>query len=296
MKVEPSDESSYWRENARRVMRLDRRTDPLGLTIVCHPHLPIWYNQFVDYTQRAALSRLLEKISSIDGKNALDIGCGTGRWMNLLVKFGASPVFGIDISTHTLVQSADNGPCFCMSAHQLGFRESSFEIVNCVTVLQHVPHSRQEESIREISRVLRPGGHLALIESVPSPFLEKVGFYNRIPHMFVRSRNEWVALLARYGMSVVDELGVEFAPLLEIERFASFFLERAFALLVRPFRFGKNLKWRRSPARLALLRLLVSASYRLEAPVSRALPAAWARHGAFLCVKDQVIRQRRVDG
>lgn len=286
MKVDPTDEFSYWRENARRVTRLDRRADPSGLGIVCHPHLPIWYNQFVDCTQRAAISKLLAKLPPITGKKTLDVGCGTGRWMSLLVELGAVPAFGIDISTDTLVQSAAHGPCLCMSAHQLGFRGSSFEIVTCVTVLQHVPHSQQEGAIREISRILTPGGHLALIESVPSPFLEKIGFYSRIPHMFVRSRGEWLSLLARHGLSAVDELGVEFAPLLEIERFASFFLERSFALLTKPFGWGQRFKWRQSSVRLALLRLLVSASYRLEAPVSRALPAAWARHGAFLCVKN----------
>jgi ubiquinone/menaquinone biosynthesis C-methylase UbiE len=105
--------------------------------------------------------------------NLLDVGCGTGR---LLIRKSASAqkAVGIDLSAG-MVQAAEElaGPrnknvqFLQGDAESMPFQDREFDTVMCTCVLFLMPDP--SKMAREIYRVLRPGGHLALLN--PAPYL-----------------------------------------------------------------------------------------------------------------------------
>ena len=94
------------------------------------------------------------------GARALDAGCGTGR--NLVDLAAAGPAVGVDLSLRALgfARRRDAAPLVCASVEALPFRPGSFSAVLSRDVLYMVPDDAR--AVREIARVLAPGGTLAL--------------------------------------------------------------------------------------------------------------------------------------
>lgn len=87
----------------------------------------------------------------------LDVGCGKGAWLRLLVAQGFA-VVGVDRSWPMLQAGRDAGlateaPRAQMDAARLAFAARSFDHVLAVTVLQHVPDATL--AIAELARVAR---------------------------------------------------------------------------------------------------------------------------------------------
>ena len=116
------------------------------------------------------------KLEISEGSLVLDMGCGEGRHTIGLFVEKKINAFGFDLSLDDLniarsrlddftAQSSSNSVCvFGVSdINNMPFQDGSYDSVICSEVLEHVPVP--EESIKELIRVLKPGGVLAL--SVP---------------------------------------------------------------------------------------------------------------------------------
>jgi len=88
----------------------------------------------------------------------LDVGCGTGRFL------GALPAHyervGIDVSAEMLDRAREKGiEVFEASGDALPFDDASFDLVTTFAVLHHlIDPELVVATLREISRVVRPGG------------------------------------------------------------------------------------------------------------------------------------------
>jgi SAM-dependent methyltransferase len=93
----------------------------------------------------------------------LDIGCGPGIFADPCVAQGLH-YHGVDVSERMIdearrrfanVNSAD----FSVSdARRLPLKDNSFDVVLCLGILEYVPKAREIKYLKEIIRVLRPGG------------------------------------------------------------------------------------------------------------------------------------------
>jgi ubiquinone/menaquinone biosynthesis C-methylase UbiE len=107
------------------------------------------------------------------GNVVLDVGCGTGTLLLAAAeRVGPSgALHGIEPSTEMAAHArrkaeAQRVPLAVVegSADSLPYPPASFDAVFCTLVLHHLPGSMQEGAIREMRRVLRPGGRVVIVE------------------------------------------------------------------------------------------------------------------------------------
>lgn len=99
-----------------------------------------------------------------EDKLFLEIGCNWGRWCIAAAKQGYLPV-GIDPSLKAIraarrvaMQLGVNAHYVVADGRYLPFADGVFSQVFSYSVLQHVPHEDVGKTLREIRRVLLPGG------------------------------------------------------------------------------------------------------------------------------------------
>jgi len=143
------------------------------------------------YQEYAAWMPRLMEFEKFRGARLLEIGCGMGSDLLQFARGGARCT-GIDltprsieITRHRFRLYGANAQFMISDGERLPFRTESFEVVYSNGVLHHTPDTAG--AIREVHRVLRPGG------------IAKVMLYHR------NSLNYWVEIVLRRGI-----LGFEF--------------------------------------------------------------------------------------
>lgn len=99
------------------------------------------------------------------GMNVLEIGCGTGYYTKELEKTGAK-ITAIDVSPDLLNVarsrvSSKNVTFKIDNAYDMSFEDSIFDTVVGISVLHHL---EIERALKEIYRVLKPGGTIRFTE------------------------------------------------------------------------------------------------------------------------------------
>lgn len=86
----------------------------------------------------------------------LDVGCGGGATAALVGE--TMPAFGVDLSAEALDHATSRGVRGLVRAEGAGlpFADGSFDLALALDVIEH--HPQPEEMLREMFRVLRPGG------------------------------------------------------------------------------------------------------------------------------------------
>lgn len=113
------------------------------------------------------LLRLLSKsgIDSLSGKTILDIGCGSGSWIQEFIKLGAAPenLAGIDLLDWRIDAAKHICPVNvrleCSSAQKLEFSDQSFDLVTQFVVFSSILDSNIRQQVAsEMFRVLKDDG------------------------------------------------------------------------------------------------------------------------------------------
>ncbi|OPZ19014.1 MAG: Demethylrebeccamycin-D-glucose O-methyltransferase [candidate division BRC1 bacterium ADurb.BinA364] len=151
-----------------------------------------------------------------DGDRMLDLGCGTGQspalYAPLRLRWS-----GADISAAMLALAARNGAYESLRRMNIDrrrypFAARSFDAVVSSGVFEFTAHLGQ--ALREIARILRPGGHLAMTAEAPSR--DELDFE-------VFESDEYYYIRYRYSRRLVETLLREagFEPL-ECEKFPAY--------------------------------------------------------------------------
>ena len=100
------------------------------------------------------------------GKDALDAGCGTGRWSYALAELGAH-VTALDLTTagcrttRRVLEPYAAGHVVQASVGSLPLPSESFDFVMAWGVLHHTPNTRR--SFEQLMPLVRPGGVLYIM-------------------------------------------------------------------------------------------------------------------------------------
>ena len=102
-------------------------------------------------------SRVLSQfLAAFSGTRILDVGCGTGRWMEPLAASGAS-VFGLDLSAEMLAVAAAKpaltGRFVVADIENLPIQTDSFDLALCCFTLSYATHLPR--ALAELARVAR---------------------------------------------------------------------------------------------------------------------------------------------
>ena len=188
----------YWTDLAQGAPAADFS----GFAPILHPDAPAWFNRLIDDLQFRAVRRALALSNARPGERILDVGCGTGRWLRRYQDLGLSAT-GVDATTPMLRLARGLGtitPVVVGEAQRLPFKDAHFDLISDVTVVQHIPASFQTEAVREMARVLKPGGHMILMELIRG----------QAEHIFPRSPREWIELATSQGLRLTDWFGQEY--------------------------------------------------------------------------------------
>jgi len=133
----------------------------------------------------------------------LDLGCGRGGVVELIwreVKLAA----GLDPDSPSLAEHRAPGmPVVRGVGQRLPFGDGSFDLVVCVWVLEHLEDPAA--TLREVRRVLRPGGHfLFLTPNLRNPLM----WLNRLGKALPRLQRRLVPRL--YGRDEADTFPVQY--------------------------------------------------------------------------------------
>jgi len=104
-----------------------------------------------------------------EGDTVLDAGCGTGRALPLLrAAVGPSgTVLGVDLTPEMLAQAAahrGDATLLVGDCARLPLRDASLDLVFGAGLISHLPGP--DRGLRELARVTRPGGRLALYHPI----------------------------------------------------------------------------------------------------------------------------------
>ena len=159
----------------------------------------------------------------LDGRSALDVGCGAGLLAEPLARLGAR-VTAIDASAELIRVASDHAIASGLEidyrAGEVGELEGQFDLITCMEVIEHV--ADPSTFVAELARLLAPGGLLIL--STPNAtgwsklLMITIGEgLGRIPHgthdfgKFI-GPDRMKLLLAEAGLQILDVEGIAWTP------------------------------------------------------------------------------------
>jgi ubiquinone/menaquinone biosynthesis C-methylase UbiE/broad specificity phosphatase PhoE len=166
------------------------------------------------------LRHLLRFANLPAGLRILDVGTGNGRLALMLADDGAREVVGIDISPAMLevaeyLRASSTSPNAARvnyrlaSAQNLPFRSEGFDAVVCRLVLHHA--HRPDDLLRELVRVLRPGGVLLLADLLAADDPVRRATQNTIEarrnpgHAAIYTTEQYRKLVSNAGLTLESE-------------------------------------------------------------------------------------------
>jgi len=123
----------------------------------------------IDRTWRRKVRRALADVLSRPDATVLDVACGTGDLSIELQRESQATVIGTDFCRPMLAIADEKSkgerlgiPFVEADAMRLGFEDGTFDAVTIAFGLRNLPN--YEDGLRELCRVLEPGGKLVILE------------------------------------------------------------------------------------------------------------------------------------
>jgi len=124
------------------------------------------------YLLRSAAAKALTQngLEDLSGIDCLDVGCGTGGWLRLLMEWGATPsrLHGVDLLPDRIEKARLVSPQIEFSVSNgwpLHFGDATMDLVSANTVFSSILDAEARVMLaKEMVRVLRPSGLLLIYD------------------------------------------------------------------------------------------------------------------------------------
>lgn len=113
---------------------------------------------------------------------AVEIFCGRGNGLHALAELGFTSLEGVDLSERLLRQYQGQATLYVADCRSLPFPDASRDIVIVQGGLHHLPclPGDLDMVLREVRRILRPGGRIVVVEPWMTTFLAAVHFLSSL--------------------------------------------------------------------------------------------------------------------
>lgn len=169
-------------------------------------------NPVKDFLQKHVEFNILRMLGLRDrNKDILEIGCGSGFGAELLSQLKPAAYTGIDLMPEQIELACSRGmknvDFLLMNAADLGFfSDASRDITVVFRIFHHMPEWR--ESVKEVFRVLRPGGKFFVVEPIKLVTLASMFTSMFHPREAIFSGGEFSAELKRAGFIVRRRISI----------------------------------------------------------------------------------------
>ena len=152
------------------------------------PGGPLNYDQLsVEYGRHrrinpGVLASILERVGARDAPVVLEVGCGTGNYLEAVETITGAEVHGIDPSREMLDRFRERLPEAKIqraSAEELPFENGSFDLIFSVDVIHHVLN--RPAYFQEARRVLKQGGTLCTVTDSAEDIHKRVPLSSHFP-------------------------------------------------------------------------------------------------------------------
>ena len=175
----------------------NRRVEQFGHTGWAHPVL-------YKYDQKTRVD-LIDKLAKVDPQSRiLDFGCGTGEMIKALVKrYPQSQITGVDVSDKVIdiakknLNAFKNVDFFSDGIDSPKLMAGSFDLILCITVLQHFEPNHLTHAFKRLTSLLRPNGRIIILENI----YQRPQSNNYINTSFGES--SWREVIAASGLQVI---------------------------------------------------------------------------------------------
>ena len=133
-----------------------------------------YYDRVVSHStrERTFKTALIDQVGAFSRKEVLDLGCGTGTLVRILAERQPDAIItGLDSDRNALEQAKSKleNTSSCVSLRQgfaqdMPFESATFDIVISSLFFHHLTRQQKLEALKEIQRVLKPGGKLHLAD------------------------------------------------------------------------------------------------------------------------------------
>jgi len=106
----------------------------------------------------------------------VDLFCGRGSGLRALERMGFRHLEGVDLSPRLLAEYGGPAKLYCCDCRRLTLADASRDIAVVQGGLHHLPKLPDDldQTLREVRRILRPGGMFIAVEPWLTPFLRAV--------------------------------------------------------------------------------------------------------------------------
>lgn len=130
------------------------------------------YDRYIEPANHGVRQIGLKLFPPQAGMRVLDIGCGTGTSLDLYSEAGCY-VYGVDLSPAMMnvahQKLGKHAHLYYSDASEMPFPQGFFDLVTAVLTLHEMPGKIRPQVLREIARVLKPSGHILLVDFHPGP-------------------------------------------------------------------------------------------------------------------------------
>lgn len=124
------------------------------------------YVTYMQQVERALLRALSDSGLSLVGRRVLDVGCGSGYFLNRLHEYGAGECYGIDLMENRVAEGQERYPALQLrvgSATDLPFADGEFDLVTQFTCLSSIVDAEVRlVAAREMRRAAQGGWVMSL--------------------------------------------------------------------------------------------------------------------------------------
>lgn len=168
-------------------------------------------SDFFIHQKCRVMMRHLEGRTNSGRLRMLDAGCGQGTAIAFLRK--QASVVGTDISL-PMVKAARRLPVAVQEPFDLPFSADTFDVAYAFCVYHHIDDADHVRHLKELSRVVKPGGHVCIFEHNPyNPVTKRI--FERAPidrgcHMIPPPRLQ--SLFRDAGLTAIERGYMLFLP------------------------------------------------------------------------------------